>query len=374
MTGSARVRLSVPGKLILIGEHAAVYGQPAVVAAVDARLVVAGELRPRAAEAPGLRLDLPDLDVREECAWPALEELGAAARARWQRFSARSGTFAPADDPAALVRIAVAEALASLAPRPADRLRSGVLELRLDSTIPVGGGLGSSAAVAVGVVAAVRRLARFRTSAAGAPGEFAAIERTALEVERRQHGFPSGIDAACVLRGGVLFARQVERGERRELAIERLSAPAWLRCRMEIRDSGAPASSTGAVVASVRERFEREPDRLDALFAKLGRAAEAFRAALERDAAAEAAMAIRAGHRALSGLGVVPRSVARRIRAVEAAGGVAKISGAGALDGVSAGAVVCMPGRDGARTADALGDWPTVAVRLGAPGLRIDVG
>ena len=55
MKGS--VIASVPGKLILMGEHAAVYQRPAVVAAVGMRSRVELE----AAE-QGVMLDLPDLD------------------------------------------------------------------------------------------------------------------------------------------------------------------------------------------------------------------------------------------------------------------------------------------------------------------------
>ena len=38
------VRVSAPGKCILFGEHAVVYGHPAVAVAIDQRLTVSAEL------------------------------------------------------------------------------------------------------------------------------------------------------------------------------------------------------------------------------------------------------------------------------------------------------------------------------------------
>ncbi|MCE2557849.1 MAG: hypothetical protein J4F98_04315, partial [Acidobacteria bacterium] len=222
MTGGteATVRLSVPGKVILMGEHAAVYDRPAVVAAVDLRLTVEACVGSVAGVGGGgVHLDLPDIGVAEEHSWPEVEDFANRARRRWRALQAGEGSFRMSRDRGALVRIAVGEGLASLAPAASARLREGSLELRLRSAIPVGGGLGSSAAAAVGVVAAVRAVA----GGVGLPGptELAAIEAAALEVERRQHGFPSGIDSGTVLRGGVLFVR----GGERELQFDDLPRP-----------------------------------------------------------------------------------------------------------------------------------------------------
>lgn len=403
---SPAVRLSVPGKVILMGEHAAVYGRPAVVAAVERRLGV--EAAVGAAGGGSARgrvlLDLPDIGVREEHRWPAVEAFANEARRRWREFEAGERPFRADRDRSALVRIAVGEALASLAPPESARLRERSLELRLRSEIAVGAGLGSSAAAAVVVVAAVRavaggfgpveadvdadedasalnpdaanagRRARTTAGARGAAsagidgGELQAIEAAALEVERRQHGFPSGIDSGTVLRGGVLLVRR----EEGELRFDDLPRRDWLRREIVIVDSGTPGQTTGDVVTTVRRRVERAPDRMAQALDRIGGAAEAFREALVADRPPAAATAIAAGHRGLVELGVVPPAVADRIGRVEASGGAAKISGAGALEGESAGALVCMLRGQDPATVDGLSDLLRVDAPIGADGLRFE--
>ena len=365
MADTESVRLSVPGKVILMGEHAAVYGRPAVVAAVDLRLEVEACVG-SVAGVGGVHLDLPDIGVAEEHSWPEVEEFANRARRRWRALQAGEGSFRMSRDRGALVRIAIGEGLASVAPAASARLRERTLELRLRSAIPVGAGLGSSAAAAVGVVAAVRAVA----DGVGlrGPTELATIEAAALEVERRQHGFPSGIDSGAVLRGGVLFVR----GGERELRFDDLPRPGWLRNGLSIVDSGTPGQTTGAVVTTVRKRYEEDPDGVTEVLGRIGAAAEAFREALVSDRETEASAAIRAGHRSLVVLGVVPSAVAERVARVEASGGAAKISGAGALEGESAGALICMLGGRDSGTIEGLSDLAPVDAPIGADGLRFE--
>lgn len=363
MADAESVRLSVPGKVILMGEHAAVYGRSAVVAAVDLRLAVEARIGPP--RAGGVRLNLPDLGLQEEHAWPALEDFTSDARRRWCAFERGDAPFRPANDRSALVRIAVGEALASVPPPASERLRGRTLELRVRSQLPVGAGLGSSAAAAVGVVAAVRALAGGR---ANPVDDLKAVEAAALEVERRQHGFPSGIDSGTVLRGGVLLVRRA--GD--ELRFDDLPRPEWLSGAVEILDSGTPGQTTGAVVTAVRRRYDEEPERTAAVFDRIEAAVESFRAALRDGGPRDAATAIAEGHRALVELGVVPPAVARRIASVETAGAAAKISGAGALEGESAGALICMLAGRPAGTVDGLSDLEPVNAAIGAAGLRFE--
>ena len=79
------VEVSAPGKLILMGEHAAVYGRPALIAALDLRLTA------RLSPLPGeeVRLDLPGLGHAESTSWRDLRAYARAARERWSRYAER---------------------------------------------------------------------------------------------------------------------------------------------------------------------------------------------------------------------------------------------------------------------------------------------
>ena len=184
--------VSAPGKLILMGEHAVVYGRPALVAAIDLRL------RVRLSPAEHVLLDLPALSHSEHLSWGEVRDYAAAARERWSEYSLHPGPASfqemRGEDPAHVVKAALGEAVGLLG-EPEEGL-----SLRVDSDLPVGSGFGSSAATAVAVLAGA-------FSWMGAPLDLGQVERLALEVERRQHGHPSGVDGATILRGGVLWAR-----------------------------------------------------------------------------------------------------------------------------------------------------------------------
>jgi len=166
------ISASAPGKIILFGEHAVVYGQPAIavpVTQVRARAIVTAEPRQPAGS---VRIQAPIIGLE---AW--LAEL------------------LPEDPLASVARLVFAELGLSQPP---------ALTIRVTSTIPVAAGLGSGAAVSVAIIRALseflgRRLPAERVSA------------LAYEVEKLHHGTPSGIDNTVIAYARpVYFVRRQE--------------------------------------------------------------------------------------------------------------------------------------------------------------------
>jgi mevalonate kinase len=359
---AAPVAVSVPGKLILMGEHAVVYGRPALAAAVDLRLTV--RLGPLSSGAPArVRLELPGLGLVAGTSWSAVRDYARRAREAWEsyagqpspeRFRALRG-----GDPAHVVKVALGEAMESLG---GEAPEGG--HLRIASSLPIGSGFGSSAATAVGVIAAY-------LAWRSAPLDPERIEPLALEVERRQHGLPSGVDTATVLRGGLLWARKTDGG----LESAAVAARSPLLARLRVYDTGQPPEPTGAVVAAVRSRRDRDPARHERLLDRIEAAARALREEMARDV--EDPMRpldlIRDCQACLEELGVVPGPVRSVVRCVEAEGGAAKISGAGSLAGPGAGSLLVYHPEP-----ERISDWRFLQpfsfhpVHLGAEGLRLE--
>jgi mevalonate kinase len=347
-----------------MGEHAVVYGRPALAAAIDLRLTV------RLSPLPGgtIRLDLPSLPHAEETSWGAVRAYARAVRERWNAYAGDPdpGRFRAVrgDDPAHLVKAALGEAADALGEESPPGLR-----LQVESALPIGSGFGSSAATAVAVAAG---LFLFR----GVEPALAEIERIALEAERRQHGFPSGIDAATVLHGGLLWARKLSgAADGSSLETERIALRSPLLSRVRVYDTGTPSEPTGAVVAAVRALRDRDPAGHERTLDRIEAATRAFRAELEREGENPARVLELIGEceACLEELGVVPTGVRALARRIEAAGGAAKISGAGSLAGPAAGSLlVYHPDPDRISGWSFLRPFPFHPVRLGAPGLRLE--
>jgi len=357
-------RVSVPGKLILIGEHAAVYGRPALVAAVGMRMHVALETSAR----PGVRIDLPQLGHRAEAGWAEIRQLTDAARSAWNAYAASPtpagfGMLREADA-AHLVKLALGESMAALEQDPEAGGPCAGLDLTIDSAIPVGAGFGSSAAAAIGVVTAC-----LATALDSVPWE--QVQEIALEVERRQHGFPSGIDGATVYHGGVIWA------ERRDdqLEVEPVAARPALVQALRIFHTGQPGESTGAVVAEVRARRDHDPAAFDAHLDRMEWATDEMRRLLVDDRAdiAEIAQPMRDFQATLAQIGVVPPRVRELVAEIERHGGAAKISGAGSLTGSGAGCLIVVhPDPEEIDRIEALGPLQEIPARLGAEGVRLE--
>lgn len=276
------VQATAPGKVILFGEHAVVYGRPAIAAPVT-------QVRATAIVTPsstGARLVAPDLGIDV-----LLEEAAAE------------------DALAAAVR-QVQEA-AGLAYLPD-------FTLTVHSAIPIASGLGSGAAITAAII---RALAAYLKRSDLLSNE--RVSALTYEVEKIHHGTPSGIDNTVVaFEQPVYFVR---RQPQNHVETFQVAAP----LRLLIGDTGI-RSSTKAVVMDVRRQWQADPTRFEALFEECGRIAEAARIAVTAGNVAATGRLMAENHALLQAMSVSSAELDQLVTTAMRAGALgAKLSGAG---------------------------------------------
>jgi mevalonate kinase len=272
---------TAPGKIILFGEHAVVYGRPAIaVPVMQVRAKATVTFDPRST--PGkVILRAPDIGIEA-----ALSDL-------------------PADQPLAAVVWKAASAM-NLSHIPA-------CTIQVSSNIPIAGGMGSGAAVSVAILRA------FSTSV-GHPLSDEQVSRLAYEVEVIHHGTPSGIDNTVIT-----YARPVyfEKGK----TIEALTVK--LPFSLVIGDSGVH-SPTAGVVGDVRLAWEKASEQFEALFDAIGAIAASAREAIEAGSIDDLGQLMNENHSKLQMMGVSSPVLDSLVEAARSAGALgAKLSGAG---------------------------------------------
>jgi mevalonate kinase len=286
------------GKIILLGEHAVVYGYPALAAALDRGVTVAPV--PTPAGGP-LRFDLRAWDVT---------------------------VTADDDHPVARSVAAIADALG--AGRPP-------LSLIGDAQIPPGAGLGSSAALAVAVARALLTYLK-------QPLDAATLTRAAGASEALVHGKPSGVDVALAIAGGTGVFR-------RSTGLVRLAGLPPL--RVLVGCSGAPRS-TATMVEIVAAATGGRAD--DPRLRELGALSDSGTPALLAGDLAALGAAMDRAHSLLGELGVSTAQLDQLCEAARTAGAHgAKLTGAG-----GGGAIIAIATRD--REAAVLAAWKQLGV------------
>lgn len=302
-----------PGKLILSGEHAAVYGRPALAMAIDRSAVAT--LSPEAGAAEGeVSFDLADLQQQERFTIRALRDFRDRVQRNYRSFlEGEMGIREVLRKPVDLFEYAFIMLLDGLHLKVQNRLN-----IRMQSNIPMGCGLGSSAASILSVLRAMGHYFRVEFR----PDWYYTYS---LEAERMQHGFPSGVDSYISIHGG---AARFQNGQAERVPLPRLP--------IALVNTGTPATTTGECVADVRRHFGTD----EALWNEFEAVTRAMESAIRGNQMDGTIEAVRANHRLLSRIGVVPGRVQEFVRRVEDLGGAAKICGGGASAGDSAGIVM----------------------------------
>ena len=277
------------GKVILLGEHAVVYGVPAIAAGIARGA--------RARSAP-----LPHQQHEEGRATRDGDGFAAASRLRVVGWNVSVNETEQGND--------IARAFASLlAAVRVDEPSLPPVTVEVEAELPPGGGLGCSAAMGVAIARAVGRR----------PGE-EAVQARAMAWEQVFHGNPSGIDAAVAARGGCVFFRKGE-----PLEAVRVRGPLHL-C---IGSTGT-ASSTKAMVDSVARLRARRPEIVDKSFEAIRSLVSNARLAIEAGDRVALGRLMDLNQMVLSGLFVSTPDVERLCELARASGALgAKLTGAG---------------------------------------------
>jgi mevalonate kinase len=270
---------SAPAKIILFGEHAVVYGQPAIAIPVPALRAYA-EVKPAPA-GQGLRIHA--LDTDQDVSVSLLAQVDDALT-HMAQLVLKHFNMSPPD-----------------------------ITIELRSRIPIASGLGSGAAVSAALARAL----------AGAGGQALATDTLndlVYELEKRHHGTPSGIDnTVIVYEQPVYFVRNQP--------IERLDvAGVW---HFVIGDTGQ-ASLTKAAVAAVRALYDQDQPHIQPVLDKIGEVTSEARRALQTGDAASVGRLMAENHSLLQQLNVSSEQLDRLVAAAGDAGALgAKMSGGG---------------------------------------------
>jgi len=274
-------RGSACGKIILFGEHAVVYGRPALAAPLM-------QLRARALvesrAAPGIVVHARDL--------------------------ARSVVLrdAPVDDALARITQLTLEKLGVNAD----------LEIVVESDLPLASGFGSGAAISTAIVRALA--AHFGKTLH--PAEISAL---VFETEKLFHGTPSGIDNT------VLAYEQAIRFVRRALPNENEITPFAIArpFTLAIANTGI-AAPTKITVGDVRRGWEQNFAFFEELFDAVAAIVEQAQAALARGENERLGELMTRNQRALESMGVSSREIKMLLDAgLRAGAGGGKLSGGG---------------------------------------------
>ncbi len=275
------VSASAPGKVILFGEHAVVYGQPAIAAPVTG-VYVKVIIQSNPIQPPG------SIEIESPAA----------------NFHATRAEL-PEQHPLHILFHQIEQTL-QISHLPA-------MKIRINSTLPTGAGMGSSAAVSIAMTRAI-------TQFIGLPLANDQVNQIAFEVEKAFHGNPSGIDNTVIT-----YQMPIYYVRNHQPQLIHVKEPLVL----VIANAGA-APSTAEMVAGVRQRWQQSPGRYEQIFQRIGQIVQSARHVLEQDNWKKLAPLMDENHQLLQEMGVSSPALDRLVNAALQCGALgAKLTGGG---------------------------------------------
>jgi len=274
------VQASACAKVILFGEHAVVYGYPAVAIPVQDIRAFATITKTHT-NTPEIEAD--DLDLAFPLAEAKIPSSGHHIVQTIKLFSEHIGGLADTR-----------------------------WKLRVQSDIPISRGLGSGAAITVAILRALSKFFEY-------PLTQDDLVSISYEIEKMHHGRPSGIDNTVIaLEKPILFQKQTE------ISVLRPHQQHFV-----IGDTGI-AKNTGDIVAEVAKKRERNQKYYDDVFQKIGQIARDGFALLQKDERVSLGKLMNDNQYLLERIDVSSNELRRLIDAANQNGGLgAKLCGAG---------------------------------------------
>ncbi len=274
MQQSNNVTFSTPAKIHLLGEHAVVYGKPALLASVNLRLQV----------------------------------------------TISSGNNFPIE------LSQIKSIIETIIQKEFPKLKIPTYSLSLTSDIPIGSGLGSSAATSAAYITALLSYLKIKW-------DLALVNKLTYEAEKVFHGNPAGADNSTVVYGGLMWYRK-ESPEVKILHPLSFTIPQRLAKNFVVLQTGTPKETTKNMVEMVRDSFDKKPALKHDFLTSQEDLTRNLLSAILNSEENSLIKIIRAGEQNLEKIGVCSPRVKKIIREIEKIGGAAKIcGGGGATDG-----------------------------------------
>ena len=266
-----KISYSAPAKVILSGEHAVVYGKPALVSAINKRLTVS---------------IIEDKNKRMN---PKMAEIILIVKKYLQNKKVQ--------------------------------IEEKNCHISIQSDIPIGRGLGSSGALSV---VAAASLMEFFTGRQYNPEE---INNCAYQIEKLFHKNPSGVDPTTSCFGGLIFYRK-EFEFLKTISSLHAKVPKEIAENLYLIDSGKPYETTAEMVQQVGRLYNSKSMFVESIFQKIERITKRMVVSLMKEDAEFFKETITESEELLEKIGVVSSSTKKLLEILKPYG-VGKITGAG---------------------------------------------
>jgi len=315
LTAQMHSHCSAPAKLIISGEHAVIYGCPALSTAINFRSHCECDFQ--TADISSFTIHLKNFDLK---VFMTEAELNNRALEIEQNYQAYLETKQLITDVLSKPEDLVICCLHHFAGQ--QPLKTGNWQIEIDSEIPIGRGLGSSASVIISLLLNLYKQHKLQA-------DYEQVLALAKTVESRQHGKSSGLDPATILAGG---NRRYQLDTPIE-AVSQLKTQAWL------IDTGKPQSSTGDAVNQVKQNHANDKSIWQAFSKVSAKISEA----IENGDPSQLNSAIKQNQALLEKIGVVPNKIMKFIQQLQDQYNAScKVCGAGSVEGDNAGVVLCL--------------------------------